>query len=246
MKVIAHRGYSGKFPENTMLAFRKAVEAGCDGIEFDVQLTKDGEVVIIHDELVDRTTDGIGFVRDYTYEDLKKLNAAKLHSTEGMFEEIPTLEMYCQWVQNLDIVTNIELKTSVYFYTGLEEKVLEIVKRYGLEQQIIVSSFNHSSIVRMKQLAPEILCGALIYGHSIGNAGAYCESMGFECYHPDCKDITKEILEDCKAHGIQVNTWTVNDMGMLEQLYDWGCDSVITNHPEVSRAWVDYVVEKRE
>ena len=107
MKVIAHRGYSGRYPENTMLAFEKAVEAGCDAIEMDVQLTKDGEVVVIHDERIDRTTDGTGFVKDYTAGELQRFNAAKLfpHITE--FQHIPTFDEYCSWAKQAGIETNI-------------------------------------------------------------------------------------------------------------------------------------------
>ena len=122
MKVYAHRGYSGKYPENTMLAFRKAAETGCDGIELDVQLTKDGKIVVIHDETVDRTTTGTGRVKDYTYEELIKLDAAKLFGGKYGFCPIPSFEEYCQWAAGQDLVTNIEIKTGVYYYEGLEEK----------------------------------------------------------------------------------------------------------------------------
>ena len=119
MKNFAHRGFSGKYPENTMLAFQKAFETGADGIELDVQLTKDGEVVIIHDETVDRTTDGTGYVRDYPLEVLQKLDASYLYKKEVGFWPIPTLREYCEWVCEKDLVTNIELKTSVFEYKGI-------------------------------------------------------------------------------------------------------------------------------
>ena len=113
MKVMAHRGYSGAYPENTMLAFRNA-EGKADAIELDVQLTKDGYVVVIHDERIDRVTDGEGFVRDYDLKDLQKFNAAKNKSDVSKFEYIPTFEEYCAWVKNTNLETNIELKTGVF------------------------------------------------------------------------------------------------------------------------------------
>ena len=113
MKNFAHRGFSGKYPENTMLAFQKAYEAGADGIELDVQLTKDGQVVVIHDEKVDRTTNGTGLVRDYTLEELRKLDASYIYTGEMGFNPIPTFEEYCAWVAGTDLVTNIELKTGI-------------------------------------------------------------------------------------------------------------------------------------
>ena len=116
MKVVAHRGYSGRYPENTMLAFQKAVEAGCDEIELDVQLTKDDVVVVLHDERIDRTTDGAGYVRDYTYEELKQFSAAKCWDGKYDRMAIPTFEEYCIWVKDEPVTTNIEFKTSIYYY----------------------------------------------------------------------------------------------------------------------------------
>lgn len=238
MKVYAHRGYRGKYPENTMLAFQKAIETGCDGIELDVQLSKDGEVVIIHDETIDRTTDGKGFVRDYTLEELKKFNAGKIKKGEYGFTPIPTFEEYCEWVKDFDITTNIEIKSGVFYYENLEEKTLEIVRKYGLEEKVFFSSFNHMSVHLLKKLAPDIKCGALVEYEDLGNAGYYCDKHGFDCFHPDQKTFLKEDMENCKKHGIEVNVWTVNGMGVLEKLYEWGCDGVFSDYPGVCKAWL--------
>ncbi|MDO5417580.1 MAG: glycerophosphodiester phosphodiesterase [Lachnospiraceae bacterium] len=239
MKVIAHRGYSGKYPENTMLSFQKAVESGCDEIELDVQLTKDDVVVVIHDERIDRTTDGTGLVKDYTYEELKKFNAAKLFPKVTDFQHVPTFDEYCAWVAETGITTNIEIKTGVYYYEELEKKTVDIVKKYGLEKKVMFSSFNHMSLVRIKELMPEAECGALLGERGIGNAGYYCHSYGFECYHPGYAGITDEIVAGCKKYGIKMNVWTVNSMEGLEQLYEWGCEGIITNFPGVCRGWLD-------
>ncbi|OUQ16499.1 glycerophosphodiester phosphodiesterase [Lachnoclostridium sp. An14] len=239
MKVYAHRGYSGKYPENTMLAFKKAAETGCDGIELDVQLTSDGQVVIIHDEKIDRTTDGTGNVKDYTLEELKKFNAAASWNGKYGFEPIPTLEEYFQWVKDTDLVTNIEIKSGVYYYEELEEKTLALVRKYGLEKKIIFSSFLHSSITLLRKLAPEIPCGALVEYENLGNPGYYCEKFDFQYYHPGMKALTEEMVQSCKEHNIPLNVWTINDMGALEQLYEWGCEGVISNFPGVCRGWLD-------
>ena len=121
MKNFAHRGFSGKYPENTLLAFQKALDEGVDGIELDVQLTSDGEVVIIHDEKVDRTTDGEGLVVSYTLEQLKKLDASYIYKGEMGFNPIPTLREYFELVKDSPIVTNIELKTGINEYPGLPD-----------------------------------------------------------------------------------------------------------------------------
>ncbi len=239
MKVYAHRGYSGKYPENTMLAFKKAAETGCDGIELDVQLTSDGQVVIIHDEKIDRTTDGTGNVKDYTLEELKKFNAAASWNGKYGFEPIPTLEEYFQWVKDTELVTNIEIKSGVYYYEELEEKTLALVRKYGLEKKIIFSSFLHSSITLLRKLAPEIPCGALVEYENLGNPGYYCEKFDFQYYHPGMKALTEEMVQSCKEHNIPLNVWTINDMGALEQLYEWGCEGVISNFPGVCRGWLD-------
>ena len=239
MKVYAHRGYSGKYPENTMLAFKKAAETGCDGIELDVQLTSDGQVVIIHDEKIDRTTDGTGNVKDYTLEELKKFNAAASWNGKYGFEPIPTLEEYFQWVKDTDLVTNIEIKSGVYYYEELEEKTLALVRKYGLEKKIIFSSFLHSSITLLRKLAPEIPCGALVEYENLGNPGYYCEKFDFQYYHPGMKALTEEMVQSCKEHNIPLNVWTINDMGALEQLYERGCEGVISNFPGVCRGWLD-------
>lgn len=245
MKVMAHRGYSGKYPENTMLAFKKAAEAGCDSIELDVQLTKDGVLVIIHDEKVDRTTDGTGLVKDYTYEELKKFNAAVRFPEVTEFQAIPTFDEYCAWAAEAGIDTNIEIKTGRYYYEDIEKKTVEIVRKYGLEKKVMYSSFNHLSLLKIKELLPEAECGALLNEVGMGNAGYYCHTYGFECYHPGYKGLTKEIVNNCKKYGIKVNVWTINGMEELEQLEEWGCDGVITNYPQVCMAWKDYKAQKK-
>lgn len=238
MKVYAHRGYSGRYPENTMLAFKKAAELGVDGIELDVQLTKDGKVVVIHDERIDRTTDGTGYVRDYTWEELKKFNASKIKGDKYGFEPIPAFKEYCAWAKDQSLVTNIELKTGVFYYSDIEEKTLEIVKQYGLEDRVLFSSFNHLSITRMKELAPQIPCGALVEECGLGNAGFYCSRYGFEYYHPGYAALDDEAVAECRKHGIGLNVWTVNDMGSFEQLLEWGCEGIITNYPNVPLLWM--------
>lgn len=241
MKVYAHRGYSGRYPENTMLAFREAVKAGAHGIELDVQMTKDGHVVIIHDESVARTTDGEGLIKDYTLEELRKLNAAASWNGQFGFEPIPTLEEYCQWAATESIVTNIEIKSGVYFYEELEEKTLELVRKYGLSDRIIFSSFNHSSITILRKLAPEIPCGALVEYDGLHNSGYYCRKMDFQYFHPGWKCFPKEDLESCKAYGIPINVWTVNDMDVLQKLVEWGVDGLITNYPPTCLAYLQYM-----
>ena len=181
-KNFAHRGFSGKYPENTLLAFSKAIEEGVDGIENDVHLTKDGVLVVMHDELVDRTTNGKGYIKDKTYEELAQLDASYIFKEHGP-QKVPTLREYLELVKDTDIITNIELKTGVFEYTGIEQKVYDMLREFDMVDRIIISSFNHYSVLRMKAIDPAIKCGMLEESWLI-NAGAYVASTGVECFHP--------------------------------------------------------------
>ena len=235
MKNFAHRGFSGKYPENTMLAFKKAWEAGADGIELDVQMTKDGHVVVIHDEKVDRTTGASGNVRDLTLEELRKLDASYIYTGQMGFNPVPTFEEYCEWVAGTDLVTNIELKTGVYPYPDIEAKVWELIEKYHLENKVIISSFNHYSILRMKELAPELPYGLLEESWLV-NAGAYVAGVGVQAYHPYHGGLNAESVAEIKSHGIAINTWTVNDEARVRELMALGVDIVIGNFPDMVKA----------
>ncbi len=231
MKIFAHRGFSGEYPENTMLAFRKAYETGCDGIELDVQLTKDGVPVIMHDETIDRTTDGKGNLRDYTYEQLCRFDCSGKFAGKYGFQQIPTLREYLEWVKDTDLITNIELKNSVFYYRGLEEKVLALVDQYRLRGRILFSSFSHVSVLKCKQLAPEIPAGFL-QEDPFDNAGWYAKDHQVECYHPGKKILSKEQVKECHAQGIQVNVWTINKKKDIRKMVKWKVDGIITNYPD--------------
>ena len=233
MKNFAHRGFCGKYPENTMLAFRKALEAGVDGIELDVQLTKDGHVVIIHDETVNRTTNGTGLVVEYLLEDLQKLDASSIFAGQMGFNPIPTLREYFELVKDSRIVTNIELKTGVNQYPGIEAKVLDLIREFKLEDRIIISSFNHHSVMRMKAMAPELVYGFLA-DTWILDAGAYTKSYDVPCYHPSVNMMTQEIVDELKANGRVINVWTVNKEEQIRDLYKKGIDCVIGNFPDLT------------
>lgn len=233
MKNFAHRGFSGKYPENTMIAFRKAIEAGVDGIELDVQLTKDGHVVIIHDETVNRTTNGTGTVVSYLLEDLQKLDASYIYAGQMGVNPIPTLREYFELVKDTSIVTNIELKTGINQYPGIEAKVLELIREFKLEDRIIISSFNHFSVMRMKELAPELIYGFLS-DTWILDAGTYTKRHDVGCYHPSVAMTTQELVDDLKANGRVINVWTVNKEEQIRDLYRKGVDCVIGNFPDLT------------
>ncbi len=231
-KIIAHRGFSGKYPENTMLAFSKAVEIGADGIELDVHFTKDGEIVIIHDETIDRTTDGTGFVRDYTYEELSRFNAYGRFEGQFEFQKIPTLREYFELVKDVEgFITNIELKTGIFEYEGIEKAVIDLVKEFGLEDRTILSSFNHFTVMRCKEYEPSIKTGFLVESWIIG-MGEYTKSHGIDCVHPIFVNLKPELYAEMKNAGREVNTWTVNEYDDIRRLADMGVDALIGNYPD--------------
>ena len=230
-KIFAHSGFSGKYPENTMLAFEKAVELGVDGIELDVHLTKDNELVIIHDEDIKRTCDGEGLVKDMTLEELKKFDAsAKFRGVYGICP-IPTLREYFELVKDTDVITNIELKTGVYEYPTIEEKVIAMIAEYGLEDKIILSSFNHFTIKRCEKIAPHIKRGFLT-GDWLYDFGKYTAERNVQCCHPWHITLSQEVVDEMHSAGCEINTWTVNEYEDIKRLAEMGVDSLIGNFPD--------------
>ena len=228
---FAHRGFSGNYPENTMLSFQKALEAGCEGMEFDVHLTKDGQLVIVHDERIDRTSDRQGFVKDLTYQELSQADFSYQWKGQVPFQRIPTLREYFELVRDRDILNNIELKTGVFEYTGIEQAVYDLIKEYHLEDRVIISSFNHHSVMRMKAIDPAIPCGFLAETWIL-DAGTYVESHGIEAYHPAFYMLTNSETADMKAHGRQINTWTVNEPAYIRHMIRLQVDGIISNYPD--------------
>jgi glycerophosphoryl diester phosphodiesterase len=230
---FAHRGFSGKYPENTMLAFEKAIEVGCEGIEFDVHFSKDGKLVIVHDETIDRTSNQNGFVKDLTYEELCQADFSYKFQKEYGFQRIPTLEEYLELVKDKDIITNIELKTCIFEYPGIEQVVYDLIRKYDLRDKMIISSFNHYSVMRMKEIDPDIKCGLLTESWLI-KAGEYVKNCGVECFHPIGTMLNPETVKEVRDNGIEINTWTVNKPEEVDYMINLGVDGIIGNNPDVT------------
>lgn len=231
-KNFAHRGFSSKYPENTLVAFEKAIEVGVDGMEFDVQLTKDGEIVIIHDETIDRTSNGSGRVKDFTYEELLQYDFSASFTEQFGHIKIPLLREYFDLVKDTEIISNIELKNSVYDYEDLEEKVYELIVEYGLDKKVIISSFNHESIIKMKKIDSEIKCGFLSDCWMI-EPGKYTKAYGMECFHPAGYYLTGEKVKAIHNEGIEVNVWLGKEPMDYKKLIDMEIDVLISNDPDI-------------
>lgn len=213
-----------------MLAFSKAVEAGCDGIELDVHLTADKQLVIMHDEDIRRTTDGTGLVKDYTFSELRDFDAGTAFQGKYGRCTVPSLEEYFDYIKNKPILTNIELKNSVIWYRGMEQRLIDLIRRYQLEDRMILSSFNHNSIMECKRIAPEIKCGFLCDCWII-DEGHYARTHGVECMHPSFTSLTDDIISEIHSQGIEINTWTVNDENTMRWLISRNVEAVISNSP---------------
>jgi len=228
--ILAHRGYAAEYPENTMLAFKEAEKAGADGLELDVQMTRDGELVVIHDEKVDRTTDGTGLVMEYNFEDLRKLDARFKFKELPRKEQIPSLSEVLEWLSGTSIVCNIELKNSIIPYKGMEEKVINMVRAYDLSDRIIISSFNHYSIVQSHILAPEIEIAPLL-SEGLYMPWIYAQSIKAKGFHPHWRAAPDQIVKASLESGIEVRPYTVNKETELERLFKVNCSALITDDP---------------
>ncbi|MFC4766139.1 glycerophosphodiester phosphodiesterase [Effusibacillus consociatus] len=227
--IYGHRGASAYAPENTISAFRLAQEMGCHGLEFDVQLTKDGIPVVIHDEKMDRTTDKRGQVSTYTWNGIQSADAGSWKGKRWKGEKIPSLEEVLAEFNGMYL--NIELKNSEVPYPGLEEKVVSLIDSYCDSKKVIVSSFNHESVRRIKKLAPHIRTGTL-YDREPANLFEYLQSLGGDAVHPSYRLVTKEKVEQFHKLGFQINTWTVNRAFSMKRILQMGVDGIITNYPD--------------
>ncbi|QWC21613.1 glycerophosphodiester phosphodiesterase [Bacillus haikouensis] len=233
--IFAHRGSAGTHPENTMDAFLEAERVGADGIELDVQLTRDGEIVVIHDETVDRTTNGKGFIKDYSLKDLRKLHAHYTFKKKFFHKQkIPTLNEVFDWMQHNDLVCNIELKNSIMDYEGMEEKVIQMINKYGYSDRVIISSFNHYSIVACKRLDASIEIAPL-YSTGLYMPWVYARSLGADAIHPNQKVASDEIIAESMKNGVSVRPYTVNKAHQLKRLSSIGCSAIVTDYPEKAK-----------
>ncbi|KAB7664910.1 glycerophosphodiester phosphodiesterase [Bacillus sp. B1-b2] len=239
-KIYGHRGAKGNYPENTLLSFKQAIQQGVDGIELDVHLTKDGEVVVIHDETLNRTTDGNGYIKDLTLEEIKKYSAGSKFTAFPHFKEnwinesVPTLKEVLEILVPYKVELNIELKTYLFPYEGIEEKTLALVKEYGCDRKVVYSSFHLPTLLRMKQLDSSSSIAWLLHD-AISHPGEYMDSLKLESLHL-YKDLVIEHPDDFKNLQHKVRAWTVNNQEELKQLLDFQVEAIITDYPEVAIA----------
>jgi glycerophosphoryl diester phosphodiesterase len=206
---LAHRGYPKKYPENTLSSFQAALDLSFSHLELDVNMTKDGIPVVIHDPTVNRTTNGKGRVVDYTLEELRRLH------TEGD-ESIPTLEEVLKLAKGRAKV-DIELKQSGSLYTGMEERVLEVIRTCDVQDQVYLTSFDHYAIIRARQLSRDIELGLIIYG-ATPSIFAFAKEIDARYISVKYIYLTAEYVQLCAEKGIQIIAWTVDDEAAMQQM----------------------------
>ena len=237
IQVLAHRGASAYAPENTLAAFRLAIEQKADWLELDVQQTKDGQLVVFHDLRMERTTDGRGALRDLTLEQVKQLDAGRWYGPEFAGERVPTFEEVVALAQAQGIRIFPEVKDP-RLYPGIEERVAAVISAYGYEDQTIIQSFDMTSLERLRQVNPRLKLAALYTAASPLRGDP---PPGVSVVGPPWELVTIDpsVVRDAHASGRQVVVWSVEGAAAVRPLLDARVDGIITSRPDVVRALLE-------
>jgi len=247
--VIAHQGGDGVWPGDTLFAFGKAVEIGADVLEMDAHITKDSAIVLMHDEEVDRTTNGTGLIEDMTLAELKKLDAAYQWSLDdgqtfpfrGQGIQIPTLEELFQNFPQMRYLIEIKLTEN-----PIDKPLCELIRTYGMQNKVIIGSFHDAAMKNFRTTCPEVATSAsrtevrnyvllgkvFLWGFIVPNYQTIQppydpeESLGIPI-------MTKRFIRESHAKHIRVEPWTVNDPELMKQYIEWGVDGIITDRPDL-------------
>lgn len=230
--IFAHRGAKKYAPENTLASFALAVEQGADAVELDAKLSADAKVMVIHDQTVDRTTDGKGKVNQLALKELKKLDAGSFFDVRFAGERIPTLDEVFECVGK-KIFINVELTNYTSRNDQLVPLVVELVKRHGLQRSVLFSSFFPVNLRRAQTLLPEVPVGLLAWGGVLGilNRSALYMKLSPNIVHPYLRDLTPRLMERERRRGRRVHVWTVNKESDLIKMKELGVDGVFTDDP---------------
>jgi len=239
VKVIAHRGASGHAPENTIAAVKRAIELGANYVEIDVHLSKDKEVVVIHDATLDRTVNHFGQVSFYKLEELKKFDAGAKFHPDFRGEKIPTLEEVIQTTKGKAILL-IEIKKSTSFYTNIEKKVFDIIKQNKAEEWVEVQTFYDPVLKNWLALGSNIPVHKLMVGNIfpfyvdyVVNAGnIYKKTKGAQGINPNVKWMGNRLFSKIKDQNLSCYVWTVNEEKDIKKMLAQKVDGIITNYPE--------------
>ena len=233
--IFAHRGASAHAPENTLAAFELAMAQNADAIELDVKLSADGQVVVIHDATVDRTTGGHGRVKDISLAELRSLGAGSFFSEKFRDEKVPTLEEVFETIGKRTFI-NVELTNYNTPRDHLVETVCILVKKFGLQKRVLFSSFFSSNLSKARAYLPEVPSGLLALR---GLLGAWARSFGFafgryQALHPALQDTNPQQIQRVHRLRRRVHVWTVNAADDMRRLFGWNVDAIFTDDPQLA------------
>lgn len=231
MKIYAHRGARAYAPENTLSAFQKAIQLKADGIELDVHMTRDGEIVVCHDHDISRTSNGTGLINEQRLAQLKQYDFGSWFAPRYKGEKIPTLAEVLALVHNTPLLLNIEIKNAPLVYPDLEQKVLDILARFEMSHRVIISSFHHPSVYRVKLIDPHIRTGVLLEGRPLDPVSLVTSARA-DCLHPCWIYLDEEVSRSLKANGISLNVYTVNSLQEYGFIRHLQVDGLITDYPD--------------
>ncbi|WP_409367761.1 glycerophosphodiester phosphodiesterase [Lysinibacillus sp. 38-6] len=231
MHLFAHRGVSAHYPENTKAAFYAASKLPIAGVELDVHVTADGEVVVIHDETIDRTSNGSGYVKDLTLQQLRSYDYGSWFSEQYTGESIPTLGEVLELFVATQHRINIELKTDIFPYAGIEALVLKEIAKHQMTERVIISSFNHESLQTIVQMAPYIETAAL-FAEVLVDFTTYTATIPADAIHVSLPTAFRKSIAIALEKGATIRVYTVNDLENAQHLQRLGIQAVFTDDPQ--------------
>jgi glycerophosphoryl diester phosphodiesterase len=229
--IFGHRGASAYAPMNTLPAYELALAQGANGIELDVRLTRDDELIILHDRIVEHTTDGTDSVYSKTLAEAKELDAGSWFDPRFAGTRLPTLDEVFEALGGR-LYINVEIKSEDFSKTVIEQKIADSIRRFGLQASVIISSFNPVTLRRFRKIAPEVMIGYLHDPEIAFYIPCLMTGLKHEAKHPNHEEIDARYMAQAKAGGYAVNTWTVNDEARARALRDLGVNSLITDKPD--------------
>ncbi len=229
MIYFAHRGLSEIYPENTILSFDKAMTAGAEAVEFDVHKTKDGELVVIHDEDIKRTFNGSGLIKDFTLAELKNFKCKNPEFENSKLCKLPTLNEVLEILKSGNLFINIELKTDLIHYNNIEADVLATIKKYNLQNKVLISSFNPQSLEILRELDDLIKLGVL-FGDNKMTMLDFALKVNAYSINPDVYLVDQALINFAHDNELKVFSYTVNKPSVASNLEKLGCDGIFTDN----------------
>ena len=228
-RIIAHRGASGHAPENTLAAFQKGLELGANMLELDIHMSRDGELVVIHDPTLDRTTNGAGYIKNHSVKELKQFDASKRFDNYWG-EQIPILQEVFDLAKKRTTFA-IEIKNGPILYPEIEKKLVRLIEKNDLVDDALVIAFYHPSLKTIKQLNPDISTGVL-YSGGLLEPWTVAETVGANALHPKYEYTMVDVITEAQKRDYLVHPWTINSTPEIEQWLKYGVDGITSDFPD--------------